>query len=241
MTAETTAPHGPPARGWAASVSAEWLDRMAAATTFLSHALLRRDAALGMVGELDANGLAGAWPLEGELHRTGNALLEAAVREPAPADVLEADFDALFVGPGRMHACPYESVYRSLEGLTFEAETMQVRRFYAEHELQAPAFNREPDDHIGLEVAFVGHLCIAALGALDDDDSARAHHLVSSARLFVGQHLGVWAPDFCGRVIDNADTPFYAGVGHLLLGLIKEFPASVGDGLTLNNSAGAFH
>ena len=219
--------------GWAHSVTAEWLDQMAAAATFLSHALLRRDAAASMLQELNTASLAGSWPLEGDDHRTGAALLEAAVREPAAAEDLTEDFDALFIGPGRMHACPYESVYRSLEGLTFEAETMQVRRFYADHGLQAPAFNREPDDHIGLEVAFVGQLCLAALNALEDHEPERAHQFVSSARLFVAQHLGVWGPDFCTRVIDNAHTAFYASIGHLVLGLIKEFPRHEGDAIPL--------
>ncbi len=222
--------------GWARSATPEWLDQMAAATTFLSHALLRRDAAASMLEGLRTAGLAGSWPLEGDAHRTGVALLEAAVRESASPEALVEDFDALFVGPGHMHACPYESVYRSLEGLTFEAETMQVRRFYADHGLQAPAFNREPDDHIGLEVAFVGQLCLAALNALEDDEPEKARQFVSSARLFVAQHLGVWGPDFCTHVIDNADTSFYASVAHLLLGLIREFPRHSGDAIPLQEA-----
>ena len=225
------------AADWARSVTAEWLDQVAAASTFLSHSLLRRDSASSMIKELASSGLASSWPLQGEAHRTGAVLLEAAVSEPVPASDLTEDFDALFVGPGRIHACPYESVYRSLEGLTFEAETMQVRRFYADHGLQAPAFNREPDDHIGLEVAFVGQLCLAALNAMEDDEPEQAHQFVSSARLFVAQHLGTWGPDFCTRVIDNAHTAFYASVGHLLLGLIKEFPRHDGDAIPLQEAS----
>ncbi len=229
--------HVRPGSDWVAGVTPDWLDQMAAAATFLSHALLRRDAAVDMVQGLEASGLAGAWPLTGDAHRTGSVLLETATREQASPEALAADFDALFVGPGRMHACPYESVYRSLEGLTFEAETMQVRRFYAEHDLQAPAFNREPDDHVGLEVAFIGQLCLAALNALEDGEPERSRRFVSSARLFVGQHLGVWGPDFCTRVIDHADTAFYASVAHLLLGLITEFPRHEGDSIPLQQTA----
>lgn len=213
-------------------VAPERLDALAAAATFLSHALLRRDAAHPMVAELAATGLAASWPLAGDAHRSGARLLEQAVEEEADAATLMADFDALFVGPGRMHACPYESVYRSLEGLTFEAETMQVRRFYADHGLQAPAFNREPDDHVGLEVAFIGQLCLAALTAMEDDDPGRAARDMSSARLFVSHHLGVWGPDFCTRVIEHAHTSFYRAVGHLLLGLMAEFPRMPGDDLS---------
>ncbi len=220
---------------WAAAVTPEWLDQVAASATFLSHALLRRDAGHQMVQDLGASELAGSWPLTGDAHRTGTILLEKAVSDGFPADALAADFDALFVGPGRMHACPYESVYRSLEGLTFEAETMQVRRFYAQHGLQAPALNREPDDHIGLEVAFVGQLSLAALNALEDDEPERATGFVRSARLFVSQHLGVWGPDFCTRVIDNAQTSFYKAVGYLLLGLVKEFPQHAGDDLSVQD------
>ncbi|RMB62123.1 TorD/DmsD family molecular chaperone [Tessaracoccus antarcticus] len=215
----------------------ERLDELAAAATFLSHALLRRDAAGSMVAELASTGLAHSWPLTGDAHRAGARLLEQAVAEPADDATLKADFDALFVGPGSMHACPFESVYRSLEGLTFEAETMQVRRFYADHGLQAPAFNKEPDDHVGLEVAFVGQLCLAALNAIEDGDPGRASQFMSSARLFVGQHLGVWGPDFCTRVIEHAQTDFYRAVGHLLLGLIAEFPRLPGDNLALLEAA----
>ncbi|MDO5735652.1 MAG: molecular chaperone TorD family protein [Propionibacteriaceae bacterium] len=216
-----------------ASDTAEWLDEVAAAATFLSHALLRRDAAPSLVAEIGASGLADSWPLTGDAHRTGARLLAQAVNDPEDAATLNADFDALFLGPGRMHACPFESVYRSLEGLTFDAETMQVRRFYADHGLQAPAFNREPDDHVGLEVAFIGQLCLAALNALEDGEDDRAAHFISSARLFVGQHLGVWGPDFCTRVIEHSQTLFYAAVGHLLLSLLGEFPSRQGDMLTL--------
>lgn len=218
---------------WAATVTPEWLDQTAAAATFLSHALLRRDAAHAMVAELEVTGLTESWPLTGEAHRLGTRLLAQAVNDPADAAMLAADFDALFIGPGRMYACPFESVYRSLEGLTFEAETMQVRRFYADHGLQAPALNREPDDHIGLEVAFIGQLCLAALNAIEDDDTGRAAGFVSSARLFVSQHLGMWGPDFSTRVIEHAQTNFYRAVGHLLLGLIGEFPRQPGDDLPL--------
>lgn len=215
------------------TATADWLDEVAAAATFLSHALLRRDAAHSMVAELGEAGLAESWPLTGAAHRVGARLLAQAVEHPADAATLTEDFDALFVGPGRMHACPFESVYRSLEGLTFEAETMQVRRFYADHGLQAPAFNREPDDHVGLEVAFIGQLSLAALNAIEDNDDTRSAAFVSSARLFVSQHLGVWAPDFCTRVIEHAGTNFYRAVGHLLLGLIGEFPRREGDSLPL--------
>lgn len=225
------------ASGWAAAVTPDWLDQVAAAATFLSHALLRRDAAPSMVQGLASSGLAGSWPLTGDAHRTGAQLLEAAAKEPVPDEELAADFDALFVGPGHMHACPFESVYRSLEGLTFEAETMQVRRFYADHGLQAPAFNREPDDHIGLEVAFIGQLCLAALNAIEDGHPEQATKFASSARLFVGQHLGVWGPDFCTRVIDNAQTSFYTAVGHLLLAFMGEFPRHPGDALGLQEAS----
>ncbi|NLT31326.1 MAG: molecular chaperone TorD family protein, partial [Propionibacterium sp.] len=123
---------------------------MAAACVFLSNLLLRPEAGARLAETLDAD-TARQWPLRGNSDITAGVqvLLDALAAEVPAAD-LEADYDRLFVGPGPMLACPYESVHRSREGLTFEAETLQVRMSYAAFGLRAPAFNKEPDDHLGL-------------------------------------------------------------------------------------------
>lgn len=206
----------------AADGAGEALDAVASACAFLAHLLLRPDAA-DAASRLDPAFVAG-WPLARDADTAaGLAALDAAVRHPAPADELRADFAALFVGPGPMLACPWESVHRGEEGLTFDRQTFEVRRAYVAHGLQAPALNREPDDHIGLELAFVGELAAAALAALERGDAAEAGRLASGAATFCREHLIPWAPGFAARVASGAATALYRAVGLLLAGALPQF------------------
>lgn len=199
------------------------LDAVASACTFLAHLFLRQDAGATALANLDARQVAD-WPLDRDADTArGLALLASEVRQPLAATEYVADYTRLFVGPGPMLACPWESVHRSEESLTFEAETLQVRRAYAAAGLQAPALNREPDDHLGLELAFVGELAVAALDARERGDAEGAQWAVDAAGRFVAEHLGVWGPGFADLVIEHARTDLYRAAGHLLRGALPQF------------------
>lgn len=199
------------------------LDAVASACAFLSNVLLRVDAAPAVMDALDVE-FARSWPLEhDERTAAGVEALVAAVSNPVDAEALREDYWALFLGPGPMLACPFESVHRSIEHLTFEDETIAVREAYFEFGLQAPALGREPDDHIGLELAFVGELAAAALTALESGDSDAYERLLDGARRFVDEHLALWAPEFAQMVISGARTDLYRAVGLLLAGALSQF------------------
>ena len=204
------------------------LDAVASACAFLAHLYLRKEAGPATIANLSAADAA-AWPLTGcgedPDTQWGVGLLVRAVTEPAAEADLVADHARLFVGPGRMKACPWESVHRSEEGLTFEAETLQVRQAYTAAGFQAPAVNREPDDHIGLELAFVGELAVAALEARDRGDGEAEEFALSAAATFVRDHLEVWGPGFADLVVEHADTDLYRAAGYLLRGALPVFEA----------------
>ena len=209
--------------------SSDDLDAVASACAFLAHLFLRKEAGPTTVANLPAEDAA-AWPLSGREEGgadtgAGIALLVRAITHPARERDLAADHARLFVGPGRVKACPWESVHRSEEGLTFEAETLQVRRAYARAGFQAPALSREPDDHIGLELAFVGELVVAALEARERGDTDGETLALSAAGEFVRDHLGVWGPGFADLVIEHAATDLYRAAGHLLRGALPAFEA----------------
>ena len=104
--------------------------------------------------------------------------------------------------------------------LVFERETMLVRAAYAEFGLAAPRLNREPDDHIGLELGFVATLCVRGMDALDDGDDAELTRLVRGIRSFLADHLLVWAPACLTQAAEGATTHFYQGVAALGLGAL---------------------
>lgn len=133
---------------------------------------------------------------------------------------LEWDYTRLFIGPGHVLAPPWESVYLSREHLLFDQPTLEVRRLYAEYGLQAPRLNAEPDDHLGLELAFLVHLCSLGLAALHQGENPAA--LIEAQHRFLGEHLLRWAPQCLELVIDNANTDYYRGIAYLTRGCLAQ-------------------
>ena len=167
-----------------------------------------------------------AWPFPSRDDRTtaGLALLAAfcAGWDPARLGALEWDFNRLFVGPGEMLAPPWESVHRSKTKLTFQEPTLQVRALYVRFGVQAPAVHREPDDHLGLELAFMATLSDLAARAAARDDAAQLATCFRTQRDFLRDHLLAWAPACLGLVEEHAETDYYRGAARLALGSLSE-------------------
>ncbi len=171
------------------------------------------------------NDLFNYWPLADSNPETQQGLdrLQAFCQTWTPDSLadLRWDYQCLFVGPGIL-AAPWESVFLSDEHLLFERQTLQVREVYSRFGLQAPKLNSEPDDHLGLELAFMVHLCSLGLHAIENDQSAELAKIVEVQREFMQEHLLRWAPRCLARVIEQAKTDYYRGVGHLGLGTLIE-------------------
>ena len=196
------------------------LDRFAAAFTALAGLLCAAPDA-ELVDRLRAGDQLALWPITDDresLH--GRALLEESAQAHEDATVVRRDYNRLFFGPDRMIAPPYESVHRSEEHLVFERETMLVRAAYSEFGLAAPRLNREPDDHLGLELSFLATLCVRGMDALDDADDAELAHRLRGIRAFLADHLLAWAPKCLTQAAEGATTHFYQGVAALGLGAL---------------------
>jgi TorA maturation chaperone TorD len=133
---------------------------------------------------------------------------------------LKSDYIALFIGPGKMHAPVWESVYFSDEHLVFQERTLAVRYWYRRFGLESEHVNQEPDDHIALEFSFLARLSALALQAVEEQDAAGVDRYMSAQKHFFGEHLVQWGPTFAKLVIQHAKTDFYRGIGHLTLGSI---------------------
>ena len=133
---------------------------------------------------------------------------------------LGADYVNLFVGPGKLPAPPYESVYLNDKRLVFQEETMQVRAEYLKENLVSEHLQQEPDDHIALELNFLGHLCHKTMTDLKAGRLSSAKENLEKQKKFMTDHLLVWAPEFADSVQKSARTDFYRGTGHILSGLL---------------------
>ena len=134
---------------------------------------------------------------------------------------MQVDYMRLFIGPGKVIAAPWESVYFSEERLTFQEQTLEVRNWYRRFGLEAERIHQEPDDHIGLELLFLSHLAALGIQALNEQDNARFKELLDAQREFFKKHIGTWALTWCGLVEENARTDFYKGLAYLTRGVLS--------------------
>ncbi len=132
---------------------------------------------------------------------------------------LKSDQLRLFIGLDRVLAPVWESVYFNENRLVFQQQTLQVREWYARFGLQIERLNREPDDHIGLELNFVAHLAARALEAVEEDAQA-FEELLQAQRDFLSEHLLRWGPAWAKLVKQYAETDFYRGIANLTHGAL---------------------
>ncbi len=175
-----------------------------------------------------------AWPFPSCDARTAAGVAQLAEFcehwDPAQLGALTWDFNRLFVGPGEMLAAPWESVYRSKTKLTFQEPTLQVRELYERFGMRAPAIHREPDDHLGLELAFVATLSDLAAQAAAAGDCAQLARCFEAQKDFLRGHLLAWSPACLELVDKHAQTGYYRGAALLALGSLAESARLCGAG-----------
>ncbi len=135
---------------------------------------------------------------------------------------LQGDYTRLFIGPGKVIVPPWESVYFNEERLTFQEQTLDVRGWYRCFGLEVERLRHEPDDHIGLELAFLVHLAQLGMGYLENGNQADLEQLLQSQKDFLSKHLLQWGPAFCDQLCDKAHTGFYHGLALLARGALTE-------------------
>lgn len=133
---------------------------------------------------------------------------------------LQADYVRLFIGISQVLAPPWESVYFSRERLVFQQQTLEVRGWYRRFGLEVEKLNREPDDHIGLQLSFLAHLASQALAALEADQIEPFDTLLKAQHDFLNEHLLKWEGDWYALVLEHAQTDFYRGVARLVHGAL---------------------
>lgn len=131
------------------------------------------------------------------------------------------DYRRLFWGPQKVLAPPWESVYRSEDRLVFQAFTVQVRRAYLEAGFSHDGMFTQPDDHIALELEFIGSLWRQVGQAFKAGDLEEAQRRAELKQHFLRQHLGAWVHRFCADIITRAHTEFWHGVAMLTQGVVR--------------------
>ena len=145
-------------------------------------------------------------------HTRGVDLLQRSWESHEDDDTIRMDQDFLYGVSASARVSPFESVHVGEEQLVFDTETIQVRMYYSRLGLQAPRLHTEPDDHLGLEFAFLSQGCQQMMTALEQgrtEDYTRVRDIVTA---FTAEHPLRWVPATLREAEAQAHTAWMQGV-----------------------------
>jgi TorA maturation chaperone TorD len=180
----------------------------------LLHKTFGRDPDAELLTLLSAETTVNAFALLSEekgdvLDRVGPFLegVRAKVNDPAFLEDVKAEYMHLFVGPDKLVAPPWESVYRGEDAMLFQEVTLEVREIYRGFGLLPEGYPHVADDSLALELAFMAKLAERALEDLHNEDEVGLGRLIESSEEFLSRHLLLWIPKFLERM-QKARTQF---------------------------------
>ncbi len=133
---------------------------------------------------------------------------------------LKIDYSRLFVGPFKLIAPPYGSIYLENGRQTMGDSTIDAKRRYKEEGLDI--FIKEAPDHIAVELEFMYFLIFNASEAIKEQDPETADSYLKKQRSFLKDHLGEWISKFTEDVESNASTDFYRDLARATRLFIEE-------------------
>ena len=150
------------------------------------------------------------------------AELRKDLKEPDFLDQVKSEYMRLFVGPGRLIAPPWESVYLGDEAMLFQDSTLKVRETYRAFGLQAEAGPRVPDDSLALELAFMSALAERSLHAFQGGNRESLRQNLDGSGKFLREHLLQWVPALLERMTASPTDALYPQLCLILDSFLKK-------------------
>ncbi len=136
-------------------------------------------------------------------------LMCSEVQTGEELEALKVEFAKLFVGPYRLLAPPYGSVYLEGERKVMGNSTMNVIEHYRNVGLDIADNFLDAPDHIAVELEFMHFLVYREVEDIQKNEFEAAIELFNNQKLFLETHLGAWVQDFCPAVEQQAKKDFY--------------------------------
>lgn len=150
---------------------------------------------------------------------------------------LQREWLLVFVGLGSPRAPSWASFYTDPGSRILAADTLKARAWYRRFGLQAENLNHEPDDNIGLMLAFLSHL-VSAEAEADSDSPWSAEELQDAQKEFMAECLLPWLPAWHANATRESKSSFFKGVSDLIFGICIAYSARFG--IRYDSSQGIF-
>ncbi|WP_026198883.1 TorD/DmsD family molecular chaperone [Desulfitobacterium hafniense] len=143
-------------------------------------------------------------------------LSEKFGKSPLAIQEVQLEYTTLFLGPGLPKAPPWESIYRTQEKRLFGEPTYEVREVMARNGFEGKGKNRQPEDHMGLEL-----ILLSAMAETLNTRSGSELALALREQLdFIVNHPLTWIADLHSDAAKHGDTGFYAALIKLIWGVL---------------------
>jgi putative dimethyl sulfoxide reductase chaperone len=145
--------------------------------------------------------------------------MKQALEEQNDSD-LKVEYARLFVGPFKLIAPPYGSVYLEGKRMLMGDSTLAVQKAYQENGLALEV--SEAPDHIALELEFMHYLCLREANAEAGQNKEEAGRIAGARSEFIGKFLKPWVANFCTDIRTGTDNQFYRHLADCLEGFIAK-------------------
>lgn len=133
---------------------------------------------------------------------------------------LTSEYTRLFIGPQKLVAFPWESVYVNENRLLMQESTLTVRAFYSENGFQAKMLHHVADDHIALMLDFLCKMSERAMSILDGKDE-ELDKILSVQKQFINNHMLNWIPQYLELMYTDESAKFYPTIIDMTLEYLK--------------------
>lgn len=150
-----------------------------------------------------AKDAASAWEFGGSEAKDAISLMSGAWSEQdGELQTIHEEYNRLFIGPYRLPAPPWASVYTDPEGVIFGNATLGVRKWMRENAVKLTLPEKEPEDHFGLM------LMMFSWGITNGVSDVALDELLE-------KHLLTWSPYFLELFEKGAKHSLYVGAARL--------------------------
>lgn len=127
---------------------------------------------------------------------------------------LLVEYSRLFLGPFKLVAPPYGSVWLDESKTVMGASTARVAAFYDTCGLRLADDFHELPDHIAVELEFMSFLAFKQREALISGDHGEAGRLSAVQQEFLANFLLPWLEPFTASIVDDGESLFYQAIAH---------------------------
>lgn len=194
----------------------------------LTHTLFGGEPNKELLEQLATEHTALAWSLlsteEGDLFEQMSEFtqgLQKKIQEEHFKESVKREYTKLMIGPGRLIAYPWASMYLGKEKMLFLESTVEARRTYKKYGFLPAAYLQVADDHLAIELHFMAKMSERAKEAFEQENLEEMHKVLEGQKDFLKDHLLKWITQYAKDMEKAESALLYAQYAQALEAFLR--------------------